>query len=484
MQYEPKRRSVSKHEIPQWYHDAKFGIFIHWSLSCVPAFAYRESGDINELLEQEGPKALFEYNPYAEWYLNAIRIKGSPANKYHIANYGEDYDYYDFATEFNRELVNWDPQEWADLFKEVGARYVVLVTKHHDGFLLWPSEHPNPIRSDCMASRNVVGELADAVRARGMRMGLYYSSPLDWTFTTEPIVDVFSMILNGPTDKEYVRYVNAHWRELIDHYEPAVLWNDIGYPPGANLNQLFAYYYNRFPEGVVDDRWMQMPRGARWLIKLAKPLINKAGTKILLGGHQNMTKWWHYDYLTPEYATFSEISEEKWECVRGMGKSFGYNREEIPEDFITVPELIHLLVDIVSKNGNLLLNVGPMLGGKIPDIQKDRLVGLKAWLDVNGEAIFATRPWIRAEGSTAAGTGIRFTSKDDSLYATLMGTPAGSEVEITYIKAHPDTTITLLGREGPLQWTQEGEDLKIVIGEPLPEKPAYVLKLTPAPSQA
>ncbi len=424
MEYQPTKESVDRHPVPDWYHDAKFGIFIHWTPSCVPAFAPTDKGDIMDILRNEGARAMLANQPYSEWYLNSLRIKGSPAYEYHLKNYGAGFDYYEFARDFNAALDAWDPAGWADLFKQVGARYVVLVTKHHDGFLFWPSKHPNPFRPDLHASRDVVGELTDEVKARGMRMGFYYSSPYDWTFTEKPIVDLATSLARIPDTEEYRKYATSHWYELIDTYDPSVLWSDIGYPSGFNLNELFAYYYNKTPDGVVNERWGQIPKllSSLLLVPGARQWINWYAKRLWLSGVTSPAGV-HYDFVTPEYTTRSEISEEKWECVRGIGKSFGYNKQEVPEDFIGVPELVRLLVDIVSKNGNLLLNVGPKPGGEIPEVQVDRIRGVGAWLEVNGDAVYGTRPWKRAEGRTTDGTEVRFTSKPDTLFAILMKTP-------------------------------------------------------------
>jgi alpha-L-fucosidase len=486
MEYEPRRGSVSHHQVPEWYHDAKLGIFIHWSLSCIPAFAPRRMGDIIEILEKTGPEVLFANSPYAEWYLNGIRIKDSPFYEHHRATYGEGFDYYRFIEEFNAGLRDWDPNGWRDLFKSAGARYVVLVTKHHDGFLLWPSENPNPVMPACHASRDVVGELTASVKAGGMRMGFYYSSPLDWTFTTDPITDFADLLSSGPTDRRYIDYVGAHWHELIDRYEPSILWSDIGYPPGDNVNALFSYFYNRNPDGVVNDRWAQASAFSRWLMRSAvgRPLVNRIGRRMFVGGKTTPPVLTHCDYTTPEYATFSDIREKKWECVRGMGRSFGYNREETPADIISLRELVRLLIDIVSKNGNLLLNVGPMPGGTIPDVQVERLKGLGAWLDVNGDAIFGTRPWLQAEGRALDGTQVRFTRKHDDAFALLMDTPAGRTVTLESLQADPGTTIHLLGREHSLTWRNVGNDLEVELGDPLPDRPAHALRIAPAPMPA
>ncbi len=482
MEYQPTKESVDKHPVPDWYHDAKFGIFIHWSLSCVPAFAPTDKGDIMDILRNEGSRAMLANQPYSEWYLNSLRIKGSPACEFHRKTYGAGFDYYEFAKDFNAALDAWDPAGWADLFKQVGARYVVLVTKHHDGFLLWPSEHRNPMKPELHASRNVVEELTGEVKARGMRMGFYYSSPYDWTFSEKPIKDLAMSLARIPASREYRDYATSHWHELIDRYDPSVLWSDIGYPAGVNLNELFAYFYNVTPDGVVNERWGQTSGLLRSLVFIPgiRQAIDRTAKRLWLQGHTSPPGV-HYDFTTPEYTTRSEISEEKWECVRGIGKSFGYNRQEVPDDFLSVAELVRLLADIVSKNGNLLLNVGPKPGGEIPEVQIDRIRGVGAWLSVNGDAIYGTRPWKRAEGRTAEGAEVRFTSKPDCLFAILMETPQSPEVTIENLRAAEGMRVELLGYDQPLDWEQAGTGVTVRFGRRLPDSPAACLKMTPGP---
>jgi alpha-L-fucosidase len=481
MHYEATRESVDMHEVPAWYHDAKFGIFIHWSLSAVPAFAPR--GNILDVLRKHGAKAMLKNQPYTEWYLNSLRIKGSPVYKHHRETYGEDFDYYRFAEDFNRELPKWDPAVWADLFERVGARYVVFVSKHHDGFLLWPSENPNPMRPDLHASRDVCGELSDAVKARGMRMGFYYSSPYDWTFTKEPITDLADAAVRVPSSRTYVDYANGHWHELIDRYDPSVLWSDIGYPPGTNVNEIFSYFYNKTPDGVVDDRWDQSPGWLMHAVRVpgVRRIINSMGRRMWLSGKTSAGSV-HHDYRTPEYATYAEVQQDKWECVRGIGTSFGYNAQELPGDYISVPDLVRLLVDIVSKNGNLLLNVGPKPGGEIPAIQVERLAGLGEWLAKNGDAIYGTRPCDKPESVTTDGIDVRFTRKDRSLYAVLLGTPSERTFTIKSLEKRPRTKVEILGRSGDAACEQTPEGLKITLGKKLADSPAHSVKMTPAPA--
>ena len=171
----------------------------------------------------------FRENAYAEWYLNTLRIPGSPTAEHHKATYG-DAPYEAFAETFNQETQNWDAAAFAALVKDAGAKYVVLTSKHHDGFCLWPSRVPNPIRGDYHATRDLVGDMADAVRAEGLRFATYYSGGLDWTMYEPPITTVSEVGATVLQDPTAAAYFDAHWRELIDRYDIAIMWNDIGYP--------------------------------------------------------------------------------------------------------------------------------------------------------------------------------------------------------------------------------------------------------------
>jgi alpha-L-fucosidase len=200
MHYEPKLESLKQHPLPDWFDKAKLGIFIHWGLFSVPGWA-PVTGELAEVAATQGWEAWFAQNPYAEWYLNSLRTEGSPTQQYHLQTYGPNFSYDDFVPLFNEAIQKWNPNEWAELFQKVGARYVVLVTKHHDGFLLWPSARTSPYKKFYHASRDLVGELATAVRQRGMRMGFYYSGGLDWSFNPTPIrtrADVYDTIVQTP----------------------------------------------------------------------------------------------------------------------------------------------------------------------------------------------------------------------------------------------------------------------------------------------
>ena len=472
--YQPTLASVQQHPLPDWYQDAKFGIFIHWTISSVPAYAPTGLGDISDIFAKGTEAYGYTNQPYAEWYQNSLRIKGSPAYNYHRETYGEDYPYENFAPIFNEASQQWDPDAWAALFKQAGARYAVLVTKHHDGFLLWDSQYPNPFLPNYRTTRDVTGELTASIKAQGMKMGFYYSSPLDWTFTTEPILGFADLFSTGPTSQEYLDYVENHWQELIDRYEPAMLWSDIAYPPHGDLAKLFAYFYNQIPDGVVNDRWFQLP------VHLLKP-ENRAALEKLIdqqmnGGGTTLPVVPHCDFRTVEYSNLETQAPFKWESVRGIGNSFTYNKFEQPEDYLTAPELIRMLVDIVSKNGNLLLNVGPRPDGSIPAPQVEALQGIGRWLAVNGEAIYGTRPFSRPGDSLANGAKVAYTAKENALYITLLQPPQGT-LQLLDLPMAEDSALTLLGSNQPVAWQKEGQDVLITLPHNLDWETIPVLRL-------
>jgi len=442
--FEPTEESLAKHRVPSWYMNAKLGIFIHWGLYSVPGYAPREAREFR--IEEIGAQQK-RVNPYAEWYYNTLRVPNSPTAQFHRNAYGAKYDYYDFAHVFNDDTRLWNPAAWAELFKETGARYVVLTTKHHDGFTLWPSSITNPhLRSDqSHSARDLVGDLTEAVRQSGMKMGFYYSGLYDWSFGSGPfIADDNNAIAIEEQGPQYPSYADAHWRELIVKYRPDILWNDIGYSPKGKALEIASEFYNSNPDGVINDRW--------------KPFK-------------------FHDFTTPEYAKLDFISTEKWEECRGLGKSFGLNRIEGPEETISAGALVALLVDIVAKNGNLLLDVGPEPDGTIPPIQVDRLHKLGAWLKQNGEAIFDTRPWIRATGRTADGIDVRFTAKDNVIYAIVLGRPKGNSVTLLDVSASGHSRATMLGSDAGLTALAQGNNLRISMPPELPGDYAWVIRL-------
>jgi alpha-L-fucosidase len=443
VKYEPTIESLNTHPLPAWYANAKLGIFVHWGLYSVPGWAPL-TFKVHDPLAPDYRK----FNPYSEWYYNTMRIDGSPTQAYHREHYGANFNYYDFAPIFDRETQKWNPDEWARIFKAAGARYVVLTTKHHDGFTLWPSSIANPtLPADRQhATRDLVGDLTTAVRKQGLTMGLYYSGGYDWTFLPGPIITRDDRARTEPETEAYGNYAFAQAEELIKRYHPAVLWNDIDWPRTGKPLQLEADYYNAVPDGVVDDRY---------------------GIA-------------HTDFTSPEYRTLDKINAKKWEECRGLGMSFGYNRAEGEAQTIAPDALIALLVDIVSKNGNLLLDVGPEADGTIPPVQMERLKALGAWLDQNGEAIYDTTPWTHPSSKSAEGDDLRFTRKGDDLYITILGSPKAKTVTVPELAAHaqtPPTKIYLLGDKSPLKWSTDASGVHVALPDELPGQYAYVLKV-------
>jgi alpha-L-fucosidase len=479
--YDGTWESVSTHRVPDWYHDAKLGVFLHWGLYSVPGWAPR-TPDIQQLLVKAGPTRMLRDNPYAEWYRNSMQIKGSPTQRHHARVYGDDYPYDNFVKTFNDASAGADLDALADACRTAGARYVVLTTKHHDGFALWPSGTAHPTKGRYHASRDLVGDLTEAVRARRMRMGLYYSGGYDWPYNDAVLRSGADALLAVPHGRPYVRYVSAHVRELVDRYQPSVLWNDIGWPLDGHLADLFAYYYNSVADGVVNDRWRE-PLARNWLsdgiVRVAGALAQALWPVIPeKRKHLTFATPRHCDFRTPEYDTLATVSQSKWELVRGVGHSFGANRDERPEDIIGETELIQLFCDVVAKNGNLLIGVGPRPDGTIPEAQLDPLRRLGTWLSENGEAIYGSRPWVMTESTTAEGTPLRFTKSGEGVYALVMGMPQGRRVTLRTIDAARVQRVRLVGAPGvELDWANENGALQVTLPELLPLSAVTVLDL-------
>lgn len=426
--YSAAWESIDSRPNPQWFQDAKFGIFIHWGVYSVPAW---------------GPKGR-----YAEWYWHDMQDKNGQTWKFHVATYGKNFQYQDFAPMFKAEL--FDPKQWADLFVRSGARYVVLTSKHHEGFCMWPSAQSwNWNSVDIGPHRDLCGELIEAIRARGIRAGFYYSL-YEW-FHPLYLSDVH-------------KYVDAHMlpqlKDLVERYKPDILWPDGEWDHPSEVwrsAEFLAWLFNESsaPKDIaVNDRWGKECRNT------------------------------HGGFATPEYGHIPEgkglTQQERFEECQGMGRSFGYNRNEAVGDYRTATELIHLLADNVSRGGNLLLDIGPSADGRIPEIMQERLVDMGQWLAVNGDAIYGTRRW----RETAEGDLVRYTTKNGIVYVICLQWP-GRELALSAPEPEPSATVCLLGRESePLSWRIEHG--KMIISIPplsvaeVPCGHAYVLKLTGA----
>lgn len=433
-QYQPNWQSLDQREIPSWWGDAKFGIFIHWGLYSVPAYA-----PVNEV------KGIYE--KYAEHYYNRLLTGNKLFQNFHNKQFGEDFMYTDFAPIFKAEY--FDPVAWANLFKEAGAKYVVLTSKHHDGFCLWPSAYsPNWNSMVTGPKMDIIDTLSKATRNADLHFGLYYSllewaNPLYSQSTIETWVDTFMI---------------PQMKELINAYQPEIIFSDGEWDYDSKTfksEEFLAWLYNSSPvknNVVVNDRW----------------------------GKETRSK--HGDYFTTEYdfvhnkMGIGDNANHPWEESRGIGTSYGYNRFETSEHYLTSQQLVHTLIDKVSNGGNFLLNVGPDANGLIPVVMQERLLDIGHWLKVNGDAIYATKPWQSV--NKPKDENIAFTQKDDNLFVIIK---KWQNEPVVLLNIKSTGRIELLGYNGVINTSIENDTLNIslplVSFNKLPCEYAWVFKI-------
>ncbi|MEO6720045.1 MAG: alpha-L-fucosidase [Ferruginibacter sp.] len=343
--FEPNWASLNKRKMPEWFHQDKFGIFIHWGVYAVPAYApvIPNSGD-----------------SYAEWYWYRINEKQKDFKAFHDKQYGADFPYQQFESQFKAEMFK--PEQWADIFKRSGAKYVVLTSKHHEGYCLWDSKEAdrdwqrpwNAVTGT--PKRDLLGDLTNAVRTAGLKMGYYYS-----------LYEWFNPLWQTDKKKYVTEHMIPQFKDLVTKYKPSVIFSDGEWElsdTAWHSEELLAWLFNKSPvakDVVVDDRWGSNTRGK-----------NTGAT-----------------YTTSEYGSGMDASVI-WEESQGIGHSYGYNRNENIDDYKSSQHLILMLVDIVSRGGNLLLDIGPTADGRIPVIMQQRLTDMGNWLQKNGEAIYGT----------------------------------------------------------------------------------------------
>ena len=339
--YQPSWSSLDTRPVPKWFGDSKFGIFIHWGVYAVPAYTAKGG--------------------YAECYQNGLENGDSAKKAYQLTKFGNQ-TYYQLADQFKAELFN--PEEWAQLIEQSGAKYIVLTSKHHDGFALWPSKEASRTwgfpwnAGEVGPKRDLLGDLFKAVRKTSVHAGMYYSL-YEW--------------FNPLWKKDQRRYATEHmWpqmKELINTYQPDVFWTDGDWDASENIwqsKEFLTWLYNESPvkdKVVTYDRWGS---GVRFK---------------------------HGAVFTPEYQPELDFEDHAWEESRGMGYSYGYNRMEDAWDYNSAQSLVYHLIDKVSRGGNFLLDIGPDEHGKIPPIMQERLLDIGKWLHVNGEAIYGTTRW-------------------------------------------------------------------------------------------
>jgi alpha-L-fucosidase len=473
--YKPDWNSIDQRPTPQWYNDAKFGIFIHWGVYSVPAFAAVNVKD---------------ENPYAEWYWNSLtsgmKAKGPTGNgaltwEFHKRVYGANFPYFDFAPMFRAEF--YDPDHWADVFVRSGAKYVALTSKHHEGFPLWRSAEANrawgrPWNSvDIGPKRDLVLDLTEAGRRRGLRMGIYYS-----------LYEWYNPLWLSDRKRYVAEHLFPQFKDVVNHVRPSIIFSDGEWDMPSDewrTPELLAWLLNESPvrdEVVINDRW----------------------------GKETRHK--HGGYYTTEYTAGLQQSAHPWEENRGMGFSYGYNRMERLADYHTDRELLLMLIDIVSRGGNLLLDIGPTADGRIPVIMEERLVQIGNWLQRNGGAIYGTRPWrhsrqwsqgkiptledkqYRAEYDITklvdtppagfAHVEAFMTAKENTLYAIIPRRPS-NEIVLDDVDASSNFRVTLLETNQALASSRNGKGISIRVPDSLavnlPSRPAYVLQIEGVP---
>ena len=444
--YQPTWESIDSRPVAQWFGDAKFGIFIHWGPYSVPAWS---------------PKGT-----YSEWYQRWLQgenlfgngdFKGDEVTQYHKKTYGSHFSYYEFGDMFKADL--FEPDDWADLFEESGAKYIMLTTKHHDGFTLWPSKEANDRgfawnSVDIGPKRDLVGELTTAVKKTDVKMGFYYSL-YEWYHPW------------WQNDKE--RFVTEHFhpqfKDLVEKYQPDALWGDGEWDMEAEkwkTPELLAWLFNESSVKdsiVINDRW-------------GKGIRKK-----------------HGGYFTTEYESEAPEFDKPWEECRGMGFSFGYNQNEDAQDYNSPKTLTLMLVNIVSTGGNLLLDIGPDSRGRIPVIMQERLKQIGAWLKINGEAIYATKAWnnsfqwsikgkqdykpkqhylggdfiLKQTIDPEPGYGVKelFFTENESAYFAISPKWPDEKLTIRKFKPSKNAKVTLLATGEELQWHIEGKNMVI-----------------------
>ena len=469
--FRPDWESLQKCEVPEWYKDAKFGIFIHWGLYSVPAFAN-------------------------EWYPRNMYREGSEEYKHHVATYGppDKFGYKDFIPMFKAE--HYDPAAWADLFRKAGAKYVVPVAEHHDGFAMYDSGVSDWTAAKVGPHRDLIGDLGKAVRAAGLHFGVS-SHRVEHNF----FLGVGRAIPSDVNDPQYAAFYGpAHTWLANPHGTP--LDNDFTYVSPAWANDWLAraaeLVDKYHPDIMYFDWWIGQPSIRPNLARFAAFYYNdslKYGDHVGVINYKDYAMQEHSGVLDLERGQLGDIRPLYWQTDTSISnRSWGY----IKDDTFKSPEfVVHQLIDIVSKNGNLLLNFGPRSDGTIPEQVQQVLLDVGAWLDVNGEAIYGTRPWrIYGEGPTKVAAGsfhdtdtanytaedFRFTTKGDVLYAIGLKWPVNEEIVIhslgQTLGARSVRTVALLGSDARLQFEQRSDGLHVHLSAQPPSKYAYVLRLT------
>src|SRR6478735_986922 len=447
--FEANWESLKGYQVPDWFRDAKFGIFIHWGVYSVPA-----------------------YN--SEWYAHDMLDTASKVFKHHRETYGDHtkFGYKDFIPQFKAE--KFDAAQWVDLFKKSGAKYIVPVAEHHDGFAMYKTSMSKWNAFEMGPKRDVIGEIAAETKKAGLIFGLSSHRIEHWWF------------MGGgrdfPSDVSDARYK--------DFYGPARTEEETTSPEFMNdwLLRTTELVNNYQPQLVRCDWWIQQPALEPYRKSFASYYYNKG-----LEWNKGVVINYKYDISFPEGTAVLDLErgkldatrKEPWQTDDAIGnESWGYTKDNT---FKSAQYVITNLIDIVSKNGNLLINIGPKPDGTITDQETEVLLGTGKWLDINGEAIYGTRPWkISGEGPTKSAGGpfadqkeaftakdIRFTTKEDKLYAIALGTPTSPTLINALSKKAGNgiiESIELVGSNEKLTWSQKDNGLSIAPSKQYPSK--------------
>ena len=303
-------------------------------------------------------------------------------------------------------------------------------------------------RNVITSNRDFAGELATAVRKRGLKFGVYYCGGLDWSFYRSPVTNLWPDLFQSmPRTVAYTAYADAQFYELIHRYKPDILWNDVNYPENGDVLGIFAEAVNANPDVVMNDRWRQL---------------------------DSLTH-----FTTPEYVVFDSITRQKWETCRGIGYSFGYNKMETAQHLLSSAQLIRMLVDIVSKNGNLLINVGPKADGTLPENQLKPLKDLGKWLKLNGEGIYDSRPWIKYGQVLDDKTELRFTRKANVLYVYFLSVPKNKTITLTGCTLANGAKAYLVGeKDKEIRLVSLQDKVQIHLPDTLADSGTFLVKLS------
>ncbi|XP_076305618.1 LOW QUALITY PROTEIN: alpha-L-fucosidase-like [Tachypleus tridentatus] len=429
--YEPNWDSIDSRPLPSWYDESKIGIFLHWGLFSVPSFG-------------------------SEWFWAYWKLsKSKDYVEFMEKNFKPNFTYQDFGPSFTCEF--YDPENWATFFNASGARYVVLTSKHHEGFTLWPSNVSwNWNAMDIGPKRDLLGDLANAIRKKtNLHFGVYHSL-YEWF---NPLY-IYDKSNKWKTQHFVETKTMPELLELVNHYQPDVIWSDGDWEAPDTYwksKDFLAWLYNDSPVKdtvVVNDRW-------------------GSGIPCHHGGYFTCQ-----DRYNP-----GKLQNRKWENAMTIDKaSWGYRRSAKIHDYVTMEELVATLAETVSCGGNILINVGPTHDGRITPVFEERLRNLGKWLEVNGEAVYGSRPWNYQNDTVTPNVWYTKNLATSIVYAIVLDWPKNDKLFLGAPALNDSAAISMLGVPGTLHF-KSSSPWGITVNFPkltpdiLPCQWAWVLKM-------